>query len=290
MKQHTFFTLRNIGLCIASLVMMVLISACAGATNLGTTGNTTTTVSITGTVKSVDTTKDTVTLSVQGQSITIGGLNTVQLSALKSEVGKTYTITATQNSDGSYTITTGTSPAIVYNVQGIAQGIVTATPDDNTPSATEPGSIQFIGKVQSATNSSLVAAMPNGQHLTVSIVNGQTDMSDFNGSLPTTGQLIKVEASANTNGSYIATKLGITDSSNLQDQNIVQYQGLTTSAVSTDNVIHLQVGTQHLSFTIGSSADLSDFNGNAQSITSNLSVKVEVLYQGSSVIVQTVSN
>lgn len=292
MKQHKFFSLRGIVLCIAGLVLMLLISACAGVpgTSLGTTGSTGNTVSITGTVQSVDTTNNTVTMSVQGQSITIRGLNATQIAAIKPEIGKTYTITATQNSDGSYTITAGTNPVIVYSVQGVSQGIVTATPDDGTPTANEPGSIEFIGKVQSVTNSSLVATMPNGQNITVAIVNGQTDMGDFNGSLPTVGQLIKVEASANTDGSYTATKLGVTDSGDVQDQNIVTYQGLTTSAVGTDNVLHLKVGSQSLNFTIGSSADLGDFNNNAQSITSNLSVKVEVLYQGGTVVVQKVSN
>ena len=292
MTQLKFFSLRNIGLCIAGLVLMILISACASVpgTSLGSNGSTSNTVSITGTVQSVDATNGAVTMSVQGQTITIKGLNAAQISAIKPEVGKTYTITATQNSDGSYTITTGTNPVIDYNVQGLSEGIVTATPDDGTPDVNEPGSIEFIGKVLSVTNSSLVASMPDGQNMTMSIVNGQTDLSDFNGSLPAVGQLIKVSASANTDGSFTATSLGVTDSGDLQDQNIVTYQGLTTRTVGADNVIHLQVGNQNMNFTVGSSADLSDFNNNAQSITSNQSVKVEVLYQGSTVVVQKVSN
>ena len=288
MKQHKLLHLRGILTCIAGLVlMMLLISACAGVPSTNGSGNS---VSITGTVQSVDTANDTVTLSVQGQALTIKGLNATQLSAIQSQVGKVYTITATQNSDGSYTINTGTTPVNDDNTQGVTQGVVTSTTDDGTPGTNEPGSITFIGKVQSVTNSSLVAVMPNGQNMSMSIVNGQTDISDFNGSLPTVGQLIKVEASTNTDGAFMATKLSVTDSSDLQDQNLVTYQGLTTSAVGAYNVLHLRVGNQSLTFTISSSADLGDFNNNAQSISSNLPVKVDVLYQGSTSIVQKVGN
>lgn len=287
MKQH-FFSLRGIVTCIAGLVLMLMISACAGVP--GTNGSSTS-VSITGSVQSVDTANGAVTLSVQGQTLTIKGLTATELTAIQPQVGKVYTITASQNSDGSYTIYNGTTPINDNNGQGVSQGIVTDTPNnDGTPDTSEPGSIAFIGKVQSVSNSSLVASLPNGQKLTMSIVNGQTDMSDFNGSLPAQGQLIKVEASTNTDGSFMATKLGVTDSGDLQDQNVVTYQGLTTSTVGTDNVIHLKVGNQSLNFTIGSSADLGDFNNNAQSITSNQSVKVDVLYQGNTSLVQKVGN
>ncbi len=287
MKQHTL--LRGILTCIAGLVLIFIISACAGVP--GTTGSSNS-VSITGTVQSVDTVNDTVTLSVQGQTLTIKGLNATQLSAIQSQVGHVYTITATQNSDGSYTITTGTTPINDNTTQTVTQGIVTATTNDGTPDTNtpEPGSITFIGKVQSVSNSALVVAMPNGQNLSMSIVNGQTDLGDFNGSLPTVGQLIKVEASTNTDGSFMATKLSATDSGNLQDQNLITYKGLSTSAVGNDNVLHLKVGNQSLTFTISSSADLGDFNNNAQSISNNQSIKVDVLYQGSSSLVQKVSN
>jgi len=286
MKQP-FFSLRGIVTCIAGLLLILMISACAGVP--GTNGSSTS-VSITGSVQSVDTTNGAVTLSVQGQTLTIKGLTSAELAAIQPQVGKVYTITASQNSDGSYTIYNGTTPINDNNGQGVSQGIVTDTPNDGTPAPSEPGSIAFIGKVQSVSNTSLVASLPNGQNMTMSIVNGQTDMSDFNGSLPASGQLIKVEASTNTDGSFMATKLGVTDSGDLQVQNVVTYQGMTTSAVSTDNVIHLKVGNQSLSFTIGSSADLGDFNNNAQSITNNQSVKVEVLYQGNTSLVQKVGN
>ena len=286
--KHIFFARRGIVTCIAGLLLMLMISACAGVPGTSGYGSS---VSITGSVQSVDMANGAVTLSVQGQTLTIKGLTTAELTAIQPQVGKVYTISASQNSDGSYTIYNGTTPVNDDNIQGVSQGIVIdSTNNDGTPNASEPGSIEFIGKVQAVSNTSLVASMPNGQNVTASIVNGQTDLGDFNGSLPTRGQLIKVEASTNPDGSFMATKLGVTDSGDLQDQNVVTYQGLTTSAVGADNVIHLAVGKQNYSFTVGSSTDLGDFNNNAQSIASNQSVKVEVLYQGNTGLVQKVSN
>ena len=289
MKQHILQHLRGIGFCIVGFVLMIMFTACAGVNGTGIgTGST---VSVTGSVQSVDTTNDTVTLSVQGQSITIKGLTSAQVAAIQPQVGKVYTITATQNSDGSYSITNGSNPVNDDSTTGVTQGIQTETPNnDGAPGVNEPGSIVFVGKVQSVTSSNIVASMPNGQSLSMSIVNGQTDMSDFNGVLPSQGQMINVEATANSDGSFMATKLGVADSGDLQVQNVVDYQGVTTSAVSSDNVIHLKVGNKSFSFTINSATDLGDFNNNAQSIGTNLSVKVEVLFQGATGTVQQVSN
>jgi hypothetical protein len=178
---------RMIFVGVAGLLLMMLVAACAGVnTSNGT-------VSITGSIQSVDTTNGTVTLSVQGQSqpITIKGLTSAQAALVQGQVGKIYTISATQNSDGSYTINAGTNP--VVSTSG-TQGI-------ETPNATggtnQPGNVSFIGKVQSVSSSSIVVSMPDSSTLSMSIVNGQTDLSDFNGALPTASQLIKVEANAN---------------------------------------------------------------------------------------------
>jgi hypothetical protein len=72
--------------------------------------------------------------------------------------------------------------------------------------------------------------------------------------------------------------------------NTVDYQGVTTSAVGSDRVIHFGVGSKSYSFSIGSTADLSDFNNNAQAVQANQSVKVEVLFSGSTGTVVKVSN
>ncbi len=277
---------RMVIVCMAGLLLMALFTACAGVTT--TNG----TVSITGKIQSVDVANGTVTLNVQGQSqpIIIKGLSSAQVSALQSQVGKTYTITATQNSDGSYQINVNGNP--VLSAPGTPEGI--QTPDTNeTPSAPEQGNISFIGKVQSVSSSSIVVSMPDGSTLSMNIVNGQSDLSDFNGSLPGANQLIKVDANSNSDGSFTATKLSTTDSSDTSDStklNTVDFQGVTTSAVGSDRVIHFKVGNKSFSFTIGSNTDLGDFNNNAQSIQVNQAVKVEVLFNGATGSVVKVSN
>lgn len=274
---------RMVIVCMAGLLLMALFTACAGVTT--TNG----TVSITGKIQSVDVANGTVTLNVQGQSqpIVIKGLSSAQVSALQSQVGKTYTITATQNSDGSYQIEVNGNP--VLSTPGTPEGIQTADTNE-TPSAPEQGSISFIGKVQSVSSSSIVVSMPDGSTLSMNIVNGQTDLSDFNGSLPGANQLIKVDANSNSDGSFTATKLSATDSSDSTKLNTVDFQGVTTSAVGSDGVIHFKVGNKSFSFTIGSNTDLGDFNNNAQSIQANQAVKVEVLFNGATGSVVKVSN
>ncbi len=265
--------LRHIIIGIAALVFMVLVSACGG---LDSNGN----GQLSGSVSSVDMVNHTVTLNVNGQSITIKGLSDQQLAALQSQVGHTYTIQVTHNSDGSYSIASGTSPQSDVNTPGTNNN---ATPGSNgSQTANEPGSLSLIGKVQSAGNGSIVVSMPDGTTLPM-ITNAQTDMSDFNGMQPAVGQLIKVEAIANTSdGSFTATKLKPADNGDLQDQNVVKYVGVTTSGVGADRVIHFKVGNRSYSFPMASSADLKDFNGNAQSIPASASVKVKVYFQGTS--------
>jgi hypothetical protein len=269
---------------IIGVVFMVLFAACAGVTGNGGPG---TTYKITGQVQTTSSASHSVTLTVNGQSITITGLTNQELAALQPQVGKTYTISATQNSDGSYTISSNSTPVVTV---GGTVGVETDTPEANsTPAGSVQGSIQFIGKVQSVSSSTITVAMPDGTNVTMSI-NNQTDTSDFNGALPGNGQLIKAEANANTDGSYTATKLSTTDSGDVQDQNVVTFQGMTTSAVGSDNILHFTVGSKSYSYTIGSGADLSDFNNSAQSIGNNQAVKVEVTFQGTTGSVTKVSN
>ena len=275
-------------ICLAGLLLMALFTACAG---VSTTNDT---VSITGKIKSVDVANGTVTLSVQGQSqpIVIKGLSSAQASALQGQQGKTYTITATQNSDGSYQIDVNGKP--VLSAPGTPEGI--ETPNANETAGTPgQGSISFIGKVQSISsdNSSIVVIMPDGSALPMKIVNGQTDLSDFKGSLPGANQFIKVDANTNSDGGFTATKLKTTDSGDTSNQtklNTVDFQGVTTSSVGSDGVIHFKVGDRSFSYTIGSNADLGDFNNNAQSIQANQAVKVKVQFNGSTGTVVKVSN
>jgi hypothetical protein len=199
---------------------------------------------------------------------------------LQNQVGKFYSIQVTQNSDGTYSIQSGTNVTPEAN----------ETPDTNqTSNVNEPGSIEFIGNVQSVTSSSIVVKLPDGSALTMSIVTGQTDLSKFNGSLPSVGQVVKVSALA-SNGSFTASDLKPADSGDLQDQNTVTFKGVTTQAVGSDRVIHFVVGNRSYSFPIISTAELKDYNGNAQSIASATSVKVNVQYNGTSGTAIDVSN
>jgi hypothetical protein len=250
---------------IAVLVVMVLFSACAGV-GVGANG-----VNLSGSVVSVDPTNHTVTLSVNGQNTTIKNVPDSVITLLQGQQGKVYSFQVAQNSDGSYTIETGTN-----GTPEVQEG----SPEANQTSSTnEPGNIQFIGKITSSSNGNVVVSLPGGSSFSTS-TNAQTDLGDFNGSLPGVNTQVKVEANANPDGSFTATKIGNVDSSD--DPNQVQFQGVTTQAVGSDRVIHFTVGNKSFSFPIASNADLSDYNGNAQSIASGASVKVTVEFNGTS--------
>ncbi|HYL44182.1 MAG TPA: DUF5666 domain-containing protein [Ktedonobacteraceae bacterium] len=273
MTHQLFQQLRKIGvgiaICVVGLVMMVLTSACAGISGSNNV--------VRGSISSVNAQNHTVTLNFNGQSITISGLTDQQVAQLQSQVGKTFSLQATQNSDGTYTIVAGSN---ITHEDATPSANKTETPGSNdTTNAREPGNIQFIGSVQSVGNGSIVVKMPDGSSLSMS-VNAQTENSDFNGAQPGVGQFIKVKATANTDGSFSAAELKSTDNSDPQDKNTVEYQGITTSAVGSDGFIHFGVGNKSYSFHIGAGADLSDFNNNAQSISNNQAVKVKVVFQG----------
>jgi hypothetical protein len=262
---------------IAALVLMIMFTACAGVGTTTTAGGIT---PLSGSVVSVDLNNRTVTLNVNGQTKTISNVPNDVLTTLQNQVGKVYSFQLTQNSDGTYSIEAGTNVTPEAN----------ETPNTNeTSSVNEPGSIDFIGNVQSVNSSSIVVRMPNGSTLSMSIVTGQTDLSKFNGALPGINQVVKVSAIAN-NGSFTATELKPTDTGDLQDQNTVTFQGVTTQAVAADRVIHFTVGNRSFNLAIAPTAELKDFSGNAQSITSGTSVKVKVQYSGTSGSAIDVSN
>jgi hypothetical protein len=274
MKQ---FVMRRFVIGIAILALMALFTACAGVGTNGANGN----LTVSGSVVSVSPQNHSVTLNINGQQKTISGLTDQEISLLQGHVGKMYSIQVTQNSDGSYEIVTGTNPT----AEGTPETGETPTTGE-TPGAIQPGSINFTGKVQSVSNNSIVVSLPDGKSLTMSIINGQTDVSDFNGQQITRGELIKVETTANTNGSFLASKLKKADSAD----NVVDFQGVTTSAVGADHMIHFAVGNKSFSYAIGSNADLGDFSGNAQNIGNHANVKVEVTFNGTTGAVTKVSN
>lgn len=282
LKQVRFGIIGFVG-----VLLMMIFSACAGVT--GTTGanGSNGTGVITGSIQSVNTANHSVTINVNNQSYTIGGLSDQQVQALQTQVGKVYTVNVTINGN-TYTISTGSNPQADDN----ATPGVSDTPESNSSNSTqnEPGNIQFIGKVQSVNGNTITVAMPNGQTITMNIVSGQTDLSDFNNAAPGVGTLVKAEADANTtDGSFLANKISATDSGDVAKQNNVEFQGVTTSAVS-NNTINFSVGNKSFSFQLNASTDLGDFNNNAQSIPANQSVKVEVTFNGSNATVTKVSN
>ena len=256
---------------IAALVLMIMFTACAG---VGATPNGGTNLSVSGSVVSVDLNNHTATLNVNGQTRTIKNIPVDVLTNLQSQVGKAYTIQVTQNSDGSYSIQSGTTVTLEAN---------------ETSNSNVSGSIDFIGSIISTSNNVVVVRMPNGSNLPMSIVNGQTDLSNFNGVLPGVNQVVKVSVTAN-NGSFTVKELKPAESGDLQDQNTVTFQCVTTQVVGSDRVIHFTVGNTSFSFPIVSTAELKDYSGNAQSIANGTSVKVKVQFNGTSGTAIDVSN
>ncbi len=128
-------------------------------------------------------------------------------------------------------------------------------------------------------NGSIDVSMPDGNTLSM-IVTSKTDLSAFEGELPGVGTFVKAKAIANADGSFTAAKLS-PEQSDAPNRDVITYQGVTTSAVGTDHVIHFKVGRKSYTFTIPSSADLEDFNNNSQAIRVNLAVKVEVRFNES---------
>jgi hypothetical protein len=256
---------------IAALVLMVLLSACAG---VGTSGGVTN-IPVSGTIVSADLAHHTVTISVNGQTKTINNVPDNIITFLQGQIGKVYSFQVTQNADGSYNIQAGTNVTPEANETPNSEG----TPGAGQP---EAGSITFIGNVKSSGNGSITVSMPDGSSLTASTAGA--DLGDFNGSLPATGKSVKVDVTGNTDGSFTATKIGNVDSS--EDPNQVEFQGVTTQALGSDRVIHFTVGNKSYSFTIPSTVDLSDFGGN---IASGATVKVTVEYSGATGTVTKVS-
>jgi Domain of unknown function (DUF5666) len=260
--------LRHIVISIAILVVMVLFSACSGLGNGQST--------LTGSIVSVNP-NGTVVVSVNGQQDTIKNVPANVIQLLQNQVGKIYTVQVTTNSDGSFSIVSGSNVTLDNN-EGTPTTDETTTSNETPTTTNEPGSIEFYGSVQSAGNNSLVVSMPNSSTLSLT-TNSSTDLGDFNNTLPAVNTQVKVDVTANTDGSFTATKIGNVDSANNTTQ--ASFTGVTTAAVGSDHMIHFTVGNRSFSFLIASTANLSDFNSNAQSIQSGANVKITVQFNGS---------
>lgn len=267
--------IRNLIVGGAVLVMMILFSACAGVGSQN----------LSGSIVAVNPTTHTVVLNVNGQNETISGVPDNVISLLQNQVGKSYTVQVTTNSDGSFSIVGGTN----FTPEQANTPEANTTPETNTTTTITQnvqGSIEFFGTVRSTSNNILVVSMPDGSQLPMT-TNG-TDLGDFNNALPAVNTRVHVKASTNPDGSFNAESLSQVKSDDITSQ--VTFKGVTTAAVGSDHVIHFAVGHNSYSFTIPTNADLGDFNNNAQSIQNGTPVKVEVQYNGSSATVLKVSN
>lgn len=288
MNQFLLGRIRLLVVGVSTLFIMILFTACVSVAGTGT-GTGTSSGTITGSVVSVNPANHSVTVNVNGQQFTINGLTDQQVTQIQGAVGKTWSFQVT-GSNGSYTVSSGTSPQEQDN--GTPEANVTPENNGNQGTgAVEPGSISFDGAVQSVNSSSISVKMPNGDILSMSI-SSLTDRGDFGTGLPANGQLVKVDAVANPDGSFTAKSIDVVkpdDQANATKMNTVDFQGVTTSAVGANSIINFKVGNKSYSFTIGPTTQVKDFV-NAQAIASGQSVKVIVLFNGSTGTVQEVKN
>lgn len=177
---------------------------------------------------------------------------------------------------------TGTTPTTTTATQGVSPTATQPPVTTNTTVAFKPGGISFIGPVKSITSTSLVMSAPNGHTYTLAI-NAQTDRSAYGGGLPAVGASVDMDSAINQDGSLTATILKPAQPGD-PDLNVIAYTGITTSAVGADRVLHFTAGVTSYTFTIPASAVLTDYNGNAQAIGINASVKVKVQYPANTVV------
>ena len=189
-------------------------------------------------------------------------------------VGNSTTQTTPTTGTTVTTTTTSTTPVVSPTATRPAGPTATPVPF-------KPGGISFIGPVKSVTNTSIVISAPNGKTYTLAIT-AVTDRSAYNGGLPTVGSSVDMDSMANPDGSFTATILKPAMPGD-PDLNVVAYTGTTTSAVGADRMIHFTDGTMAYTYTIPTTADLTDFGGNAQAIGINVLVKVKVVYPGNTV-------
>lgn len=283
MNQFLVGRVRLLVVCVCSLFVILLFAACgsiAGTTGSGAATGTGS-ASITGQVVSVNATTHSVVVNVNGQQYTVSGLSDQEISQLQGALNKTWSFQVT-GGNGSYTVSSGTTPQEQDNATPQAN----VTPENNGNQGTgapAQGSITFIGAVQAVNPSSLSVKMPNGDTLPLSI-SSLTDRGDFGTGLPSNGQLVKVDAITNPDGSFTAKSLDVVkpdDQANPTKLNTVDLQGVTTSAVGSNGVINFKVGNKSYSFTISPTTQVKDFVS-AQAIGSGQTVKVTVLYNNGS--------
>jgi hypothetical protein len=188
----------------------------------------------------------------------------------------------TGTSTGQSTTNSTTNPQTTSTTQVQQPSTTQSSSPTAQPVAFKAGGISFIGPVKSITSSSLVMSAPNGQTYTMTIT-AQTDRTAYGGSLPAVGASVDMDSTINPDGSLSATILKPAQPGD-PDLNNIAITGITTSAVGVDRVLHFTAGTKSYTFTIPATADLTDFNGNAQAIGINMQVKVKVAYPANTIV------
>ncbi len=290
MKKSLLNHVRPLAVCIAGLCIMVFFAACSGVATT-TNANGTQTINLQGKLLSVNPPAS-ATFLYNNQQVTVNNLTSDQMAALQPQIGKTVTLQVTQTGTNTYSINVNTTVQ-VNNTPVTTTGTTTTTNAQPTTTNTTvaQGTLDFVGKVQSINASSITVTMPNGESIQMAI-NGLTDREDFANGLPTVGQQIKVDGYTNPNGSFTAKKFSILkadDQVNTIKLNTVDFKGVTTSTVGSDNVLHFNLGTKSYSYTLSTTTQMKDFV-NSQSIQANQIVKVEVLFNGSNGSVVKVEN
>lgn len=259
MKAYLY---RKFLVSILGLVAMVIFTACSGGA--ATHGSPDT---VSGQLTAVNAANHSVTISSSGQPYTITGLSNQAIAALQTQIGKTYTVQVTLKGNGNYRITEGTQlrPEKEQMLQS----------NRSPSSGMKLDNISFVGPIQNISNSSLEMKLPDGTTLTMAI-NAETDQSDLKGVQLSSGQTVEVEANVNDDGSFTATE--IEHASSNDDISVVEYEGKTTRAVGSDNILHFSVGTHNYSYAISPTVKLKDINESVHSITSGTRIEAEVRF------------
>lgn len=143
---------------------------------------------------------------------------------------------------------------------------------------TVPGSIAFIGKVQNIDGSNTTLIMPNGEALPVIIDTTVTPLEVLAQVQP--GQTVKAQAFAKKDGSFVSRTLDRVDSSGGSDQRIIDFIGMTTQTISSNDTLYFRVGARDFSATITAKTSFDDF-GQAKNVKARQPIDVEIEYDGS---------
>lgn len=272
---------------VSACCVLLGVSACTGiprdpgmqaaSTGTAVAGRSSPVIYISGTVQSVDPVGHSAFLLISGQQITINGLTDEQINYLRSSQGSVLTVQANQTASNTYTIATGSTMML-----GASPTPVLVAGPGNGPATSVSGTIEFVGSVLNANNNNITVRMPDNQGLQMSMLNGQTDIEDFQGRQPAVGQMVKVKAMTMPDGTFQAASLDIANTDDLQRLNVVEYKGAFSGIAGSNNQFSIHIGNRNFTFPVGAGINLNDLHLNMQPSGSNLFMKIEVAFNGAS--------